>query len=82
MTIIISGKVQKMVGHAWHALGQEKLLLQKILTNGSKGIKKRARLQADAAVHNFRLLIERIAGADHVLFITDGELKTRRRARR
>ena len=49
--------------------------MQKILTNGGKGIKKRARLKADAAVHNFRLLIERIAGADYVLFITDGELK-------
>ncbi len=37
------------------------LAFKKIFANGSKGIEQRAGLQADAAVHNPRPLIQRIA---------------------
>ena len=50
-------------------------VLQEILTHGRKGIQQGARFQAEAAVHNMRLFVERIAGAHHAFLFTDGELK-------
>ena len=51
------------------------LAFKKIFANGSKGIEQRAGLQADAAVHNPRPLIQRIAGADDARLL--GELFVR-----
>ncbi len=51
------------------------LAFKKIFANGSKGIEQRAGLQADAAVHNPRPLIQRIAGADDARLLADGELE-------
>ena len=48
---------------------------KKILTHWRKGIQQRTGLQANAAVHDVRLLIQRVACGNDVLFITDGEFE-------